>query len=110
MVSLQAPNKEEMYYYALISHKRPLLWLFPRCVSVKRDFVSCSLQQISLCFKIKMKDLFISSHNQNLTCVWGQRVHTYILPSLYSPLDPFIHHGGIFPVILKVLPPLKTHG
>lgn len=27
-VSLQAPNKEVMYYYAPISHNHSLLWLF----------------------------------------------------------------------------------
>lgn len=89
-VSLQAANKEEMYYHALISHKQPLLWLFPRCVRVKRDFVSCPLQHISLYFKIKMNDLFISSHNQNLTCVWAASAHVYVAFAIFSsgPIYP----------------------
>lgn len=70
MLSLQAPNKEVMYYYALISHKQPLLWLFPRCVSVKRDFVSCSHQHISLCFKIKEK-IALSALITKILCVWA---------------------------------------
>lgn len=72
VVSLQAPNKEEMYYYAPISHKHPLLWLFPCCVSVKRDFLSCSLQHISLYLKIKMKHLYHLSQTKSYTCEWGQ--------------------------------------
>lgn len=83
MLSLQAPNKEEMYYYALISHKQPLLRLFPRCVSVKRDFVSCSHQHISLCFKIKEK-ISLSALITKILRVWASSAHIYFAFAIFS--------------------------
>lgn len=49
LVSLQAPNKEVMYYYTPVSHKLPLQWLLLQYVFV----CQCAT------WKIEMKDQFI---------------------------------------------------